>query len=187
MTGVQTCALPIYKSTGYLNPDGIKEMTNLVLGLVFKNADTNTLELFKDLPDRVQTALIKSSKYILDAKPENSIVNETGKAILGMNNYLQFKVSGSGFHAWKTQGNMFGKSPIDEYSRTELGIIKLCGESRTQVEIVDAFKKYHFLTRDESNGMFGVTRKAYYKNTAVEMAFWYEYEMLRNTLLKLKL
>lgn len=173
--------------TGLLNPDGIKEMTSLVLGLVFKNADTNTLELFKDLPDRIQTALIKSSKYILDCKPENSIVNETGKAILGINNFLQSKISGNSFHAWKTQGNMFGKSPIDEYSRTELGIIKLCGDSKTQVEIVESFKKYHFLTRDESNGMFGVTRKAFDKKTAVEMAFWYEYDMLKNQLLKLSL
>jgi ddrB-like ParB superfamily domain/Transglutaminase-like superfamily len=177
----------LHRNSGLLNPEGIKEMTNLVLGLVFKNADTNTLELFKDLPDRVQTALIKSAKYILDSKPENSIMNETGKAIFGINNYFQFKVTGGGFTAWQTQGNMFGKSPIDEYSRTELGIIKLCGESRTQVEIVDAFKKYHFLTRDESNGMFGVTRKAYNKNIAVEMAFWYEYEVLKSQLLKLKL
>ena len=173
--------------TGLLNPEGIKEMTNLVLGLVFKNADSNTLELFKDLPDRIQTALIKSAKYILDSKPENSIVNETGKAILGINSYLQFRDGGSGFQAWKSQGNMFGKSPIDEYSRTELGIIKICGDTRTQVEIVDAFKKYHALTHDESNGMFGVTRKAYDTKTAVEMAFWYGFDMLKNALLRLKL
>ena len=177
----------VNKTTGLLNPEGIKEMTNLVLGLVFKDADTNTLEIFKELPDRVQTALIKSAKYILDAKPENSIVNDTGRAILGINNYLQFKANNSGFHAWKTQGNMFGKSPIDEYNRVELGIIKMCGDTRTQIEIVDAFKKYHFLTRDETNGMFGVSRKAYDKNLAVEIAFWYEYDAFKYALLKLSL
>ena len=138
----------------FINGEGIKEISNLVLGLVFKDADTNTLELFKDLPDRVQTALIKSSPFILNCSPQAAIIQEVGNSIIGIHDYLRVKANGDSFHAWKTQGSMFGGSNSEKYNRVELGIIKLVGDSKTQVEIVQAFKKYQFLTTDEGTGNF---------------------------------
>lgn len=135
--------------TGELNADGVRVISDLIVGLIFKGADTNTPELFRQLPDRVQTAIAKSAKYILGNNPKNDLSGVVSTAIVGTINYLQFKDLGNDYKSWSSQTSIFGKSPVEQYTKQELALIKLFGDAKTQQEIVNHFKKIYTLTTDE--------------------------------------
>ena len=149
--------------TGELNSDGVRLISELIVGLIFKGADTNTPELFRQLPDRVQTGIAKSAKYILGSDAKNDISSAVAKAIRGTDTYLQFKDLGNGFSSWVNQNTIFGKSPRDEYAKFELDLIKLFGDAKTQSEIVNYFKRLYYLTTDEKQEGLSFDNKPLHK------------------------
>lgn len=161
--------------TGELNADGVRVITDLIVGLIFKGADTNTPELFHQLPDRVQTAIAKSAKFILGTDTKNSLSVEVSKAIRGTINYLQYKDAGNSFKAWTSQTSIFGKNPTEEYSPIELVLIKLFGDAPNQKIIVDVFRQYFYQTTDEVRTGIAFTdeppRKAKSREVAIEKVF----------------
>lgn len=155
-----------------LNSDGVRQITDLIVGLIFKGSDTNTPELFRLLPDRVQTAIAKSAKYILDATLENSIANDVGKSMSGL---VALTNTPWSFEEWISQTSMFNALPTVQYTPFQLAIIKLLGDSKTQKEIILAFKKYHLITHDEIRTGFDFSneplRKAVSKAEALKEVF----------------
>lgn len=148
----------VNQRTGQINADGVKMITDLLVGLIFKGMDTNTPELFRILPDRVQTALAKSAKFILDSTDQTSIKVEISNAIRGTNSYLIQKELGYSFKSWITQSSIFGNStPAQEYNALELALIELFANSTTQIQIIQKFKEYWNLTtpKQEINSVFG--------------------------------
>lgn len=166
----------VNQRTGQINADGVKLLTDILVGLIFKGTDPNTPEIFKNLPDRIQTALGKSAKFILDTKPEGSIKIDIANAMRGTNSYLQSKDAGYGFKAWKSQISMFGNStPEQEYSPASLSIIELFGNAKTQTEIIEKFKTFWQLTNADKGGddIFGSKTKvvSLSKDSALEKVF----------------
>jgi hypothetical protein len=165
----------VNQRTGELNADGVRVITDLIVGLIFKGSDTNTPELFRQLPERTQTAIAKSAKYILGTDSKNSLAPEVSKAIRGTISYLQYKEMGNSFNAWASQTAIFGKSPKEEYSKVELTLIQLFGDAKIQKVIVDIFRQYYTITNDEVRTGIDFTnepiRKATNRSAALEKVF----------------
>lgn len=146
--------LEIYTgSRGEVNADGVKFVSDLLLGLVFQGNDVNTPDIFRQLPASTQAAIEKSVLYLVKVPENLSINREFSESILSTREYIQ-----SGYKdvtSWTKQVDFFDYStPAEKYSALALKLTELYTSARTQKEVVDKFRLYSMKATPSENSLF---------------------------------
>ena len=146
--------LEVYtNSRGEVNADGVKYVSDLLLGLVFQGSDVNTPDVFRQLPAATQAAIEKSTLYLTKIPENLSINREFSESILCTREFIQ-----SGYKdvpSWTKQVDFFTyETPADKYSPLALKLTELYTSARTQKEVVDKFRLYSLKASPSENTLF---------------------------------
>lgn len=164
----------INPSTGYINPAGIEDISNLFRQFLFDGGDTSLPELFESIPDRVKKGLEKAIPNILNAP--KSIIKEIQESIMALNQYMTSGVQT--FQSWTGQADMFmgGQSPRDIYNLLGMELAKRYDAAKTQSEITNLFREYEQLTKDQAGDMFNGPTAGISSKEAIKKVFNIDYE-----------
>jgi hypothetical protein len=154
-----------------INAQGVNYVADLLLYMIFKGSDTNTAEVYSQIPVRVQNAILKATPSLLRVEENKQIRREISNAILATRD---FQNSGQlSVAAWEKQTNMFG-SVKDQYTDFERKIVDIFTKSNTQKEIVEVFEKYANAVTDQAADLVSEGRKGLSKEQGVRFAFFSE-------------
>ena len=129
-----------YTKKGIINEEGVKFVTDFLVGLIFKNQDVNTPEIFKILPTNIQNIIAKSAVYLLRLEPQNDIRKELSSAIVAARDFINS--SAKSLKEWGSQYDIFGKTQTEKYDFMALVLAKSLVESSTQKEAINRFAQY---------------------------------------------
>ncbi|WP_337044235.1 transglutaminase-like domain-containing protein [Emticicia sp. 17c] len=166
---IRTDQLEEFERNGVINARGVQYVSDILLTLIFKGSDTNTPEIFAQLPVKIQNAIVKATPYLLRASDEKSIRKEVSKAILATRDFLSSGTSR--IIAWEKQTSMFGGSPKEQFSDFERRLVEIFTTSQTQREIVEYFEKYQNAITDQPADLVSPARFGLNKNKAIELIF----------------
>jgi len=157
-----------------INAQGVNYVSDLLLFMIFKGSDTNTAEVYSQLPVRVQNAILKATPSLLRVEESKQIRREISNAILATRD---FQNSGQlSVAAWEKQTNMFG-SVKEQYTDFERKIVDIFNKSNTQKEIVEVFEKYANAVTDQAPDLVSEGRKGLGKEQGIKFAFYGEMPM----------
>lgn len=138
---IRSDELEKYTRGGDINEEGVRLVSGIVTGLVFRGSDVNTPEYLEQLPASVKQVVEKSTLALLRVRPAASINREVSRAIAAAREYSTGKESQS-FRNWLQQYDLSGTAPVQRYKPLELKLAEVFVTARTQREAVYQFKEY---------------------------------------------
>lgn len=169
---IRTDQLEEFTRNGTINARGVQYVADIMLNLIFKGADTNTPEIYSQLPVKIQNAILKATPTLLRVDESKKITKEVSKAIVAIRDYENSEAASVG--AWEKQSNMFTGGPRKEYSDFERKLVEIFTTSRLQKEIISAFEKYAIAVTDQEADLVTPFRKGYSKEVGIRYAFFGE-------------
>jgi hypothetical protein len=158
-----------YTPNGAINEEGVNFVSSLLLNATFQNADVNTADVFTGLPVNTQTAVKKSTLFMLRCTGPKSLNSEVSEAILA---YREFAASSAPTIAsWKNQYDINSQTAGDRYSSLALAIADLFHQSSTQKQVVQKFRQYATLVNGGPGDMFTPASKGATKREAAKIVF----------------
>ena len=154
---------------GQINEKGVKIVADILLNLIFKGSDTNTPEIFSQLPMRTQNAIVKATPFLLKVSEEKSISKDVSKAIIATRDFLS-----SGINKvvlWERVSSMFGGTPKEQYSNFERKLVDIFCEAKTQSEIIVYFENYANAVKDTEADLVSPAHKGLSKKEAIAVVF----------------
>lgn len=154
---IRSDELEKYTRNGDINEEGVRLVSGIVTGLVFRGSDINTPEYLEQLPLSVKQVVEKSTLALLRVRPAASINREVSRAIAAAREYSTGKESQS-FRNWLQQYDLSGTAPVQRYRPLELKLAEVFVTARTQREAVGQFRDYAAKVNGQSGMLMGNVR-----------------------------